>query len=241
MARAMIGLRIPFTQYKQVFHAASRNALGMIIVACMLFVVGSGLLRLESCIPSGLWLSIPQWLGHNPCKVYPKGIYYSYELAFGLASGLCDLPVLIIAMIVLRRAWNWRTSFSKETLGLLAASATYSLCVALLTALNSATGFPESWWYALTEHCFPHAYVDLSLRRFAFASMSAIVRLPCVCLACFVFIESSNLADGANESKCNWCDYCLRGNSSGRCPECGTIIPPNQRIPSEDIRSRGVS
>jgi len=33
-------------------------------------------------------------------------------------------------------------------------------------------------------------------------------------------------------SECRHCDYSLKGNVSGRCPECGTPIPPNQHIPT---------
>lgn len=29
-------------------------------------------------------------------------------------------------------------------------------------------------------------------------------------------------------SCCRQCDYALVGNTSGRCPECGTLIPPDQ-------------
>lgn len=40
---------------------------------------------------------------------------------------------------------------------------------------------------------------------------------------------------------CQRCEYDLTGNISGKCPECGTPIPTNQRIPNEVIRSRCVS
>lgn len=45
----------------------------------------------------------------------------------------------------------------------------------------------------------------------------------------------------SSRHRCCKCGYALIGISATRCPECGTPIPPGQAVPSEDIRSRGVS
>ena len=34
---------------------------------------------------------------------------------------------------------------------------------------------------------------------------------------------------GAGDARCRGCGYDLTANISGRCPECGTAIPPRQR------------
>ena len=37
--------------------------------------------------------------------------------------------------------------------------------------------------------------------------------------------KEANAADWRREGRCQHCGYDLRGNASGVCPECGTVIP----------------
>lgn len=49
------------------------------------------------------------------------------------------------------------------------------------------------------------------------------------CLAGVLLISGFHTPERISEVSCIHCSYDLTGNATGRCPECGTVIPAEQR------------
>lgn len=67
--------------------------------------------------------------------------------------------------------------------------------------------------------------LDLLGREFVLAELAG---LACAgAIGVFVGMRKfKQIAPGDGEPRCASCGYCLRGNISGRCPECGTPVGP---------------
>lgn len=57
----------------------------------------------------------------------------------------------------------------------------------------------------------------------------SLLALPSVVFTIIGFNSRSAMMSHTNNGLCTECKYNLRGNESGRCPECGTPIPEQQR------------
>jgi hypothetical protein len=102
----------------------------------------------------------------------------------------------------------------------------------VLSWLASYGLFRSEWarWPILPDITFSSNGFNYVIPILTFASL--INGLPpfIVCLLCYLVLHTrwQRTSDSMQSSYCMKCEYDLRGNTSGRCPECGTPIDPKQ-------------
>ncbi len=117
--------------------------------------------------------------------------------------------------------------------GILASFSYYPCWIMLVYVPGLLVSLPFSPWIQDTVH-----YGPVPENPFERAVFNA------VGYACVAIVSKSvhSIAHRARrshgEGACSKCGYCLTGNTSGRCPECGVAIPPASSVGSgEQTRS----